>query len=216
MIPARFVTEYPKRCMELFEVLEGLARQKELVGSFSLVVATSVFLIPYERMKATHPLHRPEEEAGIYRAIRRAERQKFLEGEFWKKRPHQTWRYSRIMNNANRTLEWRDASDRHPMDAGAKNLINERCVNDVLRVLRNSLAHGNVVYLDETGFEKIGAKVQHLAFLSRYEESAERREQSETYRLVVTTEEGFLHFVKSWATWLSGMSQDLRLVQAAE
>lgn len=202
--------------MELFEVLEGVARQQELVGSFSLVVATSVFLIPYERMKATHPLHRPEDEADIYRAIRRAERQKFMEGEFWRERPHDIWRYSRVMNNANRTLEWRDESDLHPMDGRSKNTIKERSVSDVLRVLRNSLAHGNVVYLDETGFEKVGAKVQHLAFLSRYEETAEQRRQSETYRLVVTTEEGFLHFVKSWATWLSGMSQDLLLVQAAE
>jgi hypothetical protein len=38
-----------------------------------------------------------------------------------------------------------------------------------------------------------------LAFLSRYEETGEERDAQETYRLVVTTEENFLHFVKAWA-----------------
>lgn len=202
--------------MTLFEVMEGMARQRELVGSFSLVVATSVFLIPYERMKAAHPLHRAGQEADVYDAIRRAERQKFLEGEFWPERPDDVWRFSRIMNDANRTLDWRDEAGAHPMEAGAANSITDRRAGDVLRVVRNALAHGNVVYLDEEGFETIGARVQYLAFLSRYEDTPEQRELSETYRLVVTTEEGFLHFVKSWATWLARMPQDDRLVQAAE
>jgi len=89
-------------------------------------------------------------------------------------------------------------------------------VSDVLRVLRNALAHGNVVYLDEKGLEVKGAKVQYLAFLSRYEETPEDREKSETYRLVATTEEQFLSFVKQWAKWLTTLPADDKLVEAAE
>ena len=79
-------------------------------------------------------------------------------------------------------------------------------------MVRNALAHGNVIYLDKDGFETIGATVQYLAFLSRYEETAEQREHSETYRLVATTEESFLAFVKCWANWLNALPPDVRLV----
>lgn len=41
MIPARFVVEYPQRGLDLIEALEPTARQRELVGSFSLLVADS-------------------------------------------------------------------------------------------------------------------------------------------------------------------------------
>jgi hypothetical protein len=78
------------------------------------------------------------------------------------------------------------------------------------------LAHGNVVYLDENGFETRGAQVQYLAFLSRYEETQKQRERAKTYRLVVTTEEGFLHFVKAWAAWLAQFPADRRLGDVGE
>ena len=59
MIPARFVVEYPQRCLDLIEALEPTARQRELVGSFSLLVAAAVFVIPYERMGSQkHPLNK--------------------------------------------------------------------------------------------------------------------------------------------------------------
>ncbi len=51
MIPARFVVEYPQRCLDLIESLEPTARSRELLGSFSLLVAAAVFVIPYERME---------------------------------------------------------------------------------------------------------------------------------------------------------------------
>ena len=47
MVPARFVTEYPQRCLELIDALEETARRRELVGSFSLLAAAAVFVIPY-------------------------------------------------------------------------------------------------------------------------------------------------------------------------
>lgn len=71
-----------------------------------------------------------------------------------------------------------------------------------------------MVYLDEHGFETKGARVQYLAFLSRYEETPEAREIAETYRLVVTTEDGFLAFVKAWAILLAALPPDEKLKEA--
>jgi hypothetical protein len=202
--------------MDLFELMEPFARERQLLGSFSLVVVTSVFMIPYERMKGAHPLNKAGQGDGLYAAIRRVERQPFCQAEFWNGEQNRHWQFSRIMNDANWTQGWRDEDDLHPMRPDAANTIDRRAVNDVLRVVRNALAHGNVVYLDEQGLETKGAQVQYLAFLSRYEETPEQREQEETYRLAVTTEEGFLSFVKAWATWLAALPADQRLAEATE
>ena len=47
MIPQRFVIEYPQRCRDLLNELEPTARERRLVGSFSLLtlVANSGALI---------------------------------------------------------------------------------------------------------------------------------------------------------------------------
>jgi len=71
MIPARFVVEYPQRCLDLIEALEPTARQRELVGSFSLLVAAAVFVIPYERMGSQrHPLHKAARDVDLFRALK--------------------------------------------------------------------------------------------------------------------------------------------------
>jgi hypothetical protein len=102
------------------------------------------------------------------------------------------------------------------MAKDSDNTIAQQRVKDVLRVIRNAFAHGNVVYLDENGSETRGAQVQYLAFLSRYEENQKQRKRAETYRLVVTTEEGFLHFVKAWAAWLAQFPADRLLGDVGE
>jgi hypothetical protein len=84
------------------------------------------------------------------------------------------------MKNGNNTLDWCDQKGLHPMNEQARNSIGERLAGEVLRVIRNALAHGNVAYLNSAGHEERGAKVQYLGFLSRYEETDEQRKIAET------------------------------------
>jgi hypothetical protein len=119
------------------------------------------------------------------------------------------------MENANTTSRWSDEKGVHPMGKDAENSISKRRAGEVLRVIRNALAHGNVVYLNAEGYEERGTKVQYLGFLSRYEESEEQRKLAETYRLVATTEDAFLAFVKAWAKWISTFNRNTDLIEAA-
>lgn len=128
------------------------------------------------------------------------------------------------MNNANDTERWEDEKGHHPMSAEAENSLQKRNADDVLRVIRNALAHGNIVYLNERGFEQRDTRLQFLGFLSRheekqklccYEETKEQKAKPETYRLVTTTEKEFLRFVKLWAKWVSEFRGDNRLSEAA-
>jgi hypothetical protein len=117
------------------------------------------------------------------------------------------------MNDANDTERW-DEEGHHPMKANAKNSLPRRKADAVLRVIRNALAHGNIVYLNEHGLEEHSTKLQFLGFLSRYEETDEDKAKSETYRLVTTTEDEFLRVVKLWAKWVSQFRDDKRLEAA--
>jgi hypothetical protein len=79
------------------------------------------------------------------------------------------------------------------------------------------LARGPVAAIsdEDIGREKRDTKLQYLGFLSRYEETKEQKEAAETYRLVVTTEEEFLRFIKKWAAWVAKFRGDMDLSEAA-
>ncbi len=202
--------------MDLFSTIEQVARERDLVGSFSLIAATSVFLIPYERMKSRHRLHRPKTESEIDKAIRRVELQLFAEAEFWKEKRPDDWRLSRVVSNIEQSSYWKDVDGQHPMNKNSRNDIYRKDVNTVLRVIRNALAHGNILYLDENGIETSGTKMRYLAFLSRYEETEEQRKSGETYRIASTTEDGFLDFVKCWVRWLTELPGDVGISPGTE
>jgi hypothetical protein len=121
------------------------------------------------------------------------------------------------MRNANDTAGWVDKDGKHPMGKDARNSIEKKAAGAVLRVIRNALAHGNVVYLNSEGLEKPNCDLEYLAFLSRYEESEEKKKLSETYRLVVTSQHEFLAFVRAWALWIRSFDKrrDTTLFEAA-
>jgi hypothetical protein len=211
MIPARFVVEYPLRCLELLQALEPTARKRKLLASFSLLAASGIFTIPYSRLKEhSHPLGEPPRCRSLYDALRIINKQKFLGAEFWRETQPGPWRFSRIVSRPNSTINWRDERGLHPMRADAQNMIGTCKVREVLWVIRNALAHGNIVYLDESGNESWGAEVRYLAFLTRHEEL--RAPPPKSYDLVTATEESFLDFVKSWANWLGRFPPDDRLI----
>lgn len=212
MIPDRFATEYPERCLQLLEVCEPLARKLDLFGTFSVMLASSILLVPWERANNRHPL--TQEHGGELQAsLKRLAKQKWASAEFWRDSTTAGWRYSRIMGDPNHSWDWKDEMGR-PSFSDDANTIESRIVGEVFRVMRNALAHGNIVYLDQNGHETSGTRVQHLGFLSRYEEMDEQRKQVETYRLVTVRESDFLPFVQCWAHWVAnhhGHDRELRV-----
>jgi hypothetical protein len=214
-VPDRFAIEYPRRALELIEMLEASAREKSLLGSFGLLAASAVLTIPFERMRTSHFLHDNERDADLVKHLKALEKADFLKAPFWREAPEDgEWRQSRIMGNVDKVHKWLDEDGRDPRSEGA-NTIKGRKANEVLRVLRNALAHGNIIYLDKEGQEIAGNQMAYMAFLSRYEESQEQRDKAETYRVVITTEEAFLRFVKCWAWWIGGLNLDRRVAAAA-
>lgn len=213
--PDRFAIEYPRRALELIGMLEPSARENNLLGSFGLLAASAVLTIPFERMRTSHFLHDQAHDDDLVKNLKALGKADFLKAPFWRKPPDDgSWRQSRIVSPVDKTHDWKDPYGRDPRSDDA-NTIQSRKASEVLRVLRNALAHGNVIYLDRDGHEIAGNQMVYMAFLSRYEEDQEQRERAETYRVVITTEEAFLHFVKCWAEWIGSLALDPRVASAA-
>jgi hypothetical protein len=217
MIPNRFVVEYPERCLELMHSIEAAAHEKNLLASFSLLVAASAFVIPYERMKVNHAIFARSVDGDLHRALHRLDKEFFLQAGFWQgsELEPNSWRFSRIMKGTNDSYCWQDNNGQHPLSCGAANYISRCKAEKVLRTIRNALAHGNIVYLDREGYERAGAEVEFLAFLARCEESEEDRRRSKTHYVVVTTPQTFIEFVKAWAKWVASFPRDYRISDAA-
>lgn len=214
-VPDRFAIEYPRRALELIGMLEARARESDLLGSFGLLAASAILTIPFERMRISHFLHNDERDADLVKNLKALEKSVFLKAPFWRAEPDAgAWRQSRIVNSVDEVHGWLDQDGCDPRSEEANTMPTCRA-SEVLRVLRNALAHGNIIYLDKNGQEIAGNQMVYLAFLSRYEETPEQREQAETYRVVITTEEAFLQFVKSWAEWIGSLDLDRRLAAAA-
>ena len=213
MIPDRFVTEYPARCLELLDAMQQIAAKKDLIGSFALLTAASILNIPLERLARQHPLN-AEYGSDVYQALRRVEKQRWADAEFWQGQDCASWHFSRIVTNPNDVSEWQ-SDDGQPSMSAATNTIGGRRAGEVLRALRNALAHGNIVYLNAEGHETAGTRLHFIGFLSRHEENSEQRAAAETYRLVAVPEWDFLVFIRCWATWLAGFPGDMDLVVAA-
>ncbi|WP_417809498.1 hypothetical protein [Thioclava sp.] len=200
MIPNRFATEYPARCLQLLETFEPIAKDRDLFVTFSVMLASSILLVPWERANNRHPL-KQEHGGDLQAEIKKLEKQKWQAADFWAGNGLGEWRFSRIMGDPNEARDW-PGEGGNPSFSVEENTIQRRSVGDVFRVLRNALAHGNIIYLDESGVETEGTRVQHIAFLSRYEENDEQRAAAETYRLVTVRESDFLPFVRAWAHWV--------------
>jgi len=203
-VPDRFVTEYPDRCRQLLDMLEGPAREADLIGSFALLVASAAFNIPFARMvEKAHPLGAPEDK--LYGAIQGLKKQPFEKAEFWKGAAPAFFRYAKIVTSAEDSRGWQDAAGNHPLSS-----TEQKDANTVLRTIRNALAHGNVVYLDKDGYETPGNRLVYLAFLSKHESGA-------GYRVAIFDEESFLAFLKAWISWLQAFPPERVLfAEAAE
>src|ERR1700753_156077 len=112
-VPKRFAIEYAERCLQLMDNLQSFAKEKDLVGSFSLLVAGAVLTMPYERMKSGHFLHRAED-SDLSAALKQLQKTSFMSAPFWQGNAPYGWRQSRIVGEVAIAGTWKEAKGLHP------------------------------------------------------------------------------------------------------
>jgi|Laugresubdmm15sn_1035100.scaffolds.fasta_scaffold05533_2 hypothetical protein len=206
MIPERFSTEIPQRMRSLLDALEPIARQQDLLTSFTLMAAMPILIIPLERIAKNRAGPRNEindiKKARNFSFAWAEMKYKKFTKEFLSSREERSrWRYLIIPKiQIDNPTSWKDSLGRHPIQPGAINEIEAQDVENILTVMRNALAHGSIVFLDENGEEKPNRRVTFIAFVSRVQV---QERQSVDFRVLIVDEESFLTFLKRWTEWIS-------------
>jgi len=206
MIPERFSTEIPKRMRSLLNELEPIARKKDLLTSFLLMAAMPILIIPLERIAKTS--RGPRNEINDVNKARsfafgwtQIKFKKFAEIFLANQQERSSWRYVIVpKSQIENSTSWKDYLGLHPIHLGAVNEIGEQDVENILTVMRNGLAHGSIVFLDEKGEEVPNRKVTYIAFVSRVQ--GQERQTADSYRVLIVDEESFLIFLKRWTEWI--------------
>jgi hypothetical protein len=193
--------------LQLFDGLEPAAIRLDLRTSFALMAAMPLLIIPFERSKLdehgtpksdiSDAARDPGFTASFQALISRPFETMLLD-----RREVALWRLSTLDDtDIDYPAGWRDALGCHPIADGAINDILSAKLGHVCRLIRNALAHANVVYLDEHGREDPHRRVTHLGFVSRARDSRK-------YRVLLVQEDAFVQFLRRFAGLINEIGLD--------
>ena len=226
-VPRRFATEYAERGLELIEMMEANAASRGLQASFALLAASALLTIPFERMKKKQIFDRAKSESKLLSTPGQLKKIGFLQAPFWGHATTGEWWYSRIVENVGKPSQWKDEKGRHPLQLDGFQLMEDEDPNaeSVVRSLRNALAHSNIIYLEREFREIEGKEVRYMAFISEVDGGGKSKCQTcgeyiliknrSEHRLIVTSSENFLTFVKCWAHWVKQIRDNGQIIVAA-
>jgi hypothetical protein len=155
---ADFVQDFPKRCHDILSFSQGQSVAKGREVTLSLMVASSAFLVPFERLRSggrnEHPAKDHNKFPEAANKLNQLFERKFVGSEVW---PYDvsSWTSGKLASIEGEVDGW--AELRKP-----KAISPDKQVRSVLGILRNALAHGNI-------YTKGGSIIEALIFVSAIE-----------------------------------------------
>lgn len=202
--------------MRLIEVLLPRAEQVRMPGAehlgpltttFLLALATPMILLPLERVR-----RHQDGEIGAYMNERPLDGELAgavdlaLGGRCLNQSPFYTggqWHFATMPDaGENFALHFPAELEQALEDAAAEQAAANMPAEQWSSCLRNALAHGGVVYLDEYGRQSNGGSATSLAFISARYPRGEGQQAPDQLRALRIKETDFLSFLRQWAQWL--------------
>jgi hypothetical protein len=135
-----FIDDFPRRCREILKLAGKPACVRGREVTLSLMVASAGFVVPYERLKPDGPTVHPSGDNMKFSAaadqLKKLLEVPFLSSGVWDA-PVSTWHYGKLKSVAGDPDSWEGLRNRQPVP-------QSKTVKNVLRVIRNALAHGNI------------------------------------------------------------------------
>lgn len=176
---SNFVNGFASRSLELFDELKGDAEAIELEVTFLISIATSSFVMTYERMKNKNPssdyITFPQTKRNLDNELNTSIKDSSLFNEGWK-----FLEVSRIQGDPDSWLKEEDAVN-----------IAEKNTNDIIDILRNALTHGSI-------WTK-GKKINMLIFVSR----KDFNKHLGPFNVLCCSPQTFKDFVENWVKLLN-------------
>lgn len=224
-IPQHYSRELPERCLRLIEALLPEAERVRMPGAehlgaltttFLLALATPMILLPLERVRrhrdAAAPAYINERvlDGALTAALDEGLGARELKHSPFFRQAH--WRFATMpYGGENIAVEFphklEDALQSVEAEHAAANMPAEQWSS----CLRNALAHGGIVYLDNQGRQSFGGSASFLAFVSARYPRGEGPQPPDQLRGLRISEADLLVFLRDWTRWVGeiGLSQAL-------
>jgi hypothetical protein len=177
-----FIHDFPARCRDVLELAYGPAQARDREVTLLIMTATAAFLVPFERLRAgEHPAQDRQLYPELARQLDSALGKPFLESPFHDGGPR-SWATGKIDNP--------EASTQY------KPLTNQTPAGQVLAIIRNSLAHGNLFTIGGRNLP-----IKALFFFSENRKHGDRV----GYKYVHVSPADFHGFLARWLSFLEGM-----------
>lgn len=183
-----FVQDFPNRCMDLLNLAEKQARAQDREVTLVLLVASAGFVIPFERLrppgKLDHPIGDRERYPEYSEKLKQLMDSKFRGSEL---HPEQDtlWKAGNLKCIQGDPDSWPELNKN-------KTLSSEKTTSNVLKGIRNALAHGNIF--------TTGNPISSIIFVSV--NTNDEGDQITGYSFIKTSPEAFLSFLKAWFTFV--------------
>lgn len=183
-----FISDFPSRCNELLntQILQG-KRDVTLM----LLLASSGIIIPLERLKASEHISGDRETYNLAsQKIDNLANTCFLGSEFWIENPL-SWEQGKIVNLTGRI-------NPYELIHIAKPVTKEKKVREVINLLRNSLAHGNILTM--------GGQISEIIFLKR--NSDFKKTSDIEYGFLIVSPNDFREFLINWFEFTKNLNMN--------
>lgn len=184
-----FVQDFPSRCMGLLNLAESSARANDREVTLVLLVASAGFVIPFERLrkptlgKPAHPSGDRETYQEYAKSLEELMDTKFLGSELHREQST-VWQAGSLRSIQGDPDSW-------PELCQDKTLSKDKKVSNILKGIRNALAHGNI-------FTK-GNPISSIIFVSV---NTNNEGEVKGFSFISTSPETFLSFLKAWFTFV--------------
>ena len=180
-----FVDDFPRRCQD---ILRFAGRRASFGGrevTLSLMVASAGLIIPYERLKPGEFDHPSGDNINFSDAadqLRNLLKQRFLSSAVWNA-PVSTWQSGILESVLGDPDSWDGLHNRVQLRADKK-------VKEIIGVIRNALAHGNIFTFNNP--------IDAIIFLSR----VDYKDVKKGYSFIYVSPGDFTMFLEKWFDFL--------------
>jgi hypothetical protein len=205
-----FIQDFPTRSIEILDLFSGLAKENNREVTLMLAIAAIGFTIPFERLKSTnHPSIDREKFKIATSRFDSLRKLSFLTSELWDE--GEGWLFADKLEGVEIS---RQEVENWANPEILKPLTNEKNVDCVLSLLRNSFAHGNI-FTYPSGNRDQPVEIKYIIFIRKEVEDIVCGNCSEIienygrptgrYNLLAVSPEKFNIFLKKWVIFLKSL-----------
>lgn len=184
-----YIKDFPLRCREVLDRFREPSKLMEREVTFMLSIATTGFVVPFERLRVdeymnpNHQLANPRREGGAMAHLIQLMDEPFLSSRLAAGTGDDWMYFKRPVCPDDVPEAWEEMREARSRMKG-----NKQC-KSVLKLIRNALAHGNIF--------TTGHNIRQLVFLSNV------YEHPGLFNVLVVSPENFYRFLLNWFDFLN-------------